>query len=403
MNISVLTVSQLMTYAKSAVEDDDTLKNIYITGEISNFYNNARSGHLYFSLKDRSCVVKCVMFSGYASQLCFVPQDGMKVILNGSATVYTAAGQFQIITYSMQPDGVGSLALAYEQLKQRLEKEGLFDAAHKTEIPEIPKKIGVITSEGGAVIQDIRNVVSRRYPLAEIVLCPVAVQGNTAPPQLTAAVNLFNRLDNVDVIIIGRGGGSFEDLNCFNDEALVRAIYNSHIPVISAVGHETDFTLCDFVSDMRAPTPSAAAELAVPDRIELLNRVFDIYSYLKYKTKTCIEDEYQSLDRFFYEKISAKKPDRYFESEKTELMRLLRDIKNKTKNKINIESTEIKAAANRINALNPMELLLRGYSVTFKEGNTVRSVEEINVNDNITVQLSDGTAMCTVNSIVHGE
>jgi len=403
MSISVLTVSQLMTYAKSMVEDDDTLKNIYVTGEISNFYNNARSGHLYFSLKDNSCLVKCVMFSGYASQLRFAPQDGMKVILSGSATVYSAAGQFQIIAYSMQPDGIGSLALAYEQLKERLQKEGLFDPSHKKDIPEIPKKIGVITSAGGAVIRDICNVVSRRYPLADIVLCSAAVQGTTAPPQLIAAVNLFNKLDNVDVIIIGRGGGSFEDLNCFNDEGLVRSIYNSHIPVISAVGHETDYTLCDFVSDMRAPTPSAAAELAVPDRAELISKIFDMYSYIQYKTKTRIEDEFQFLDRFFYEKISAKKPDKYFESEKTEINRFIREIENKTKNKLNIERSEITASANRINALNPLDLLMRGYSVTSKDGNTVRSVNEINVNDEITVQLSDGTVLCTANSIIHGE
>ncbi len=403
MSISVLTVSQLMIYTKSMVEDDDTLKNIYVTGELSNFYNNARSGHLYFSLKDNSCLVKCVMFSGYASQLRFVPQDGMKVILSGSATVYSAAGQFQIITYSMQPDGIGSLALAYEQLKERLAKEGLFDPAHKKDIPEIPKKIGVITSATGAVIQDIRNVVSRRYPLAEIVLCPVAVQGSTAPPQLTAAVDLFNKLDNVDVLIIGRGGGSFEDLNCFNDEGLVRAIYNSHIPVISAVGHETDYTLCDFVSDMRAPTPSAAAELAVPDRTELLDKVFGICAYLQYKTKTKIEDEYQWLDRFSYEKISAKKPDRYFESEKTEISRLIREIENKTKNKINIERAQIAASANRINALNPLDLLLRGYCVASIDGYTLRSVNQINVDDEIRVQLSDGAVLCTAKSIMHGE
>ena len=268
-NTLVLSVSQLNRYIKMNFDADENLANIFISGEISNFTNHYRTGHLYFTLKDDSAAVRAVMFNSSAKRLKFMPEDGMKVIARGRVSVYEASGQYQLYVDDMQPDGVGALNLAYEQLKEKLQKEGLFSELHKKPLPPYPEKVGVITSPTGAAVRDIINVLGRRFPYAEIVFCPVLVQGDGAHLQLTDAVNLFNSERAADVIIIGRGGGSIEDLWEFNDEGLARAVYNSEIPVISAVGHETDFTICDFVADMRAPTPSAAAELAVPDANEL--------------------------------------------------------------------------------------------------------------------------------------
>ena len=255
-NTLVLSVSQLNRYIKMNFDADENLANIFISGEISNFTNHYRTGHLYFTLKDDSAAVRAVMFNSSAKRLKFMPEDGMKVIARGRVSVYEASGQYQLYVDDMQPDGVGALNLAYEQLKEKLQKEGLFSELHKKPYPE---KVGVITSPTGAAVRDIINVLGRRFPYAEIVFCPVLVQGDGAHLQLTDAVNLFNSERAADVIIIGRGGGSIEDLWEFNDEGLARAVYNSEIPVISAVGHETDFTICDFAADMRAPTPSAAA------------------------------------------------------------------------------------------------------------------------------------------------
>ena len=267
MSVGILTVSQINFYIQSIVDNDPRLKSVFVCGELSNFTRHYKSGHLYFSLKDDKSLIKAVMFSSAASRLRFAPSDGMKVIVRGRISVYEPSGQYQLYVEDMQPDGAGALALAYEQLKSKLEKEGLFDSRHKKPIPQFPKKVGVITSPTGAARRDIENIISRRYPCAEIILYPVTVQGDTAPAQLVNAVEYMD--GKSDVVIIGRGGGSAEDLWAFNDERLARTIYDCNTPVISAVGHETDFTICDFVSDLRAPTPSAAAELAVPDREEL--------------------------------------------------------------------------------------------------------------------------------------
>ncbi|MCH5303946.1 MAG: exodeoxyribonuclease VII large subunit, partial [Ruminococcus sp.] len=267
----IITVSQLNYYVKSLLDNDPHLTNVFLTGEISNLTDHYRSGHIYFSLKDKNAVVRAVMFAGNARNLKFKPEEGMKVIVLCRVSLYEATGGYQIYVEDMQPDGIGALTLAFEQLKKKLEEKGIFSAENKKPIPKFPKTVGVITSPTGAAVQDIRNILTRRFPSVDIVLCPVLVQGTGAPAQLINAVNLFNEYDLADVIIIGRGGGSIEDLWAFNDENLAYSIYASNIPVISAVGHETDFTICDFVSDLRAPTPSAAAELAVPDREELLS------------------------------------------------------------------------------------------------------------------------------------
>ena len=265
-----VSVSALNGYIKQMMERDDFLSGVAIRGEISNFKRNI-SGHLYFSLKDDGAAVSAVMFRGAASKLTFLPSDGMQVTIYGRVSVYEKTGQYQIYAETMVSDGIGELARAYEAMKRRLEAEGLFAEARKKPLPKLPKRIGIITSPTGAAIRDMLNVTGRRYPLADILIFPAAVQGADAPWQLTSGIGYFNAEKNVDVIIIGRGGGSIEDLWAFNDEGLVRAVAASEIPVISAVGHETDFTLCDFAADRRAPTPSAAAELAVPDRATLCN------------------------------------------------------------------------------------------------------------------------------------
>ncbi len=390
----VLSVSQLNNYIKSQIDSDAKLKGIFVKGEISNFKRNY-SGHLYFSLKDEDSVINVVMFKGYASRLRFEPENGMKVMLSGNVTVYTPSGQYQIQGMSMQPDGIGALSLAYEQLKNKLEKEGLFDASHKKEIPETPGKIGVITSATGAVIQDIRNVVSRRYPLAEIVLCPVSVQGETAPSQLTAALKLFNSIGDVDVIIIGRGGGSLEDLYCFNDEKLVREIYNSRIPVISAVGHETDYTLCDFVADRRAPTPSAAAEIAVPERNELIKSVILDYKIIEGCVDDKIKKELQSID-LIADKLHLIRSAGRFEKERNSVAALAEMIKNKVNNIIGTERSNIIFLSEKAEALSPIKVLQRGYGVVEKNNSIVSSVSEIYEGDRVTVTLSDGKLDCSV-------
>lgn len=263
MEKRIITVSELNEYIKMVLENDELLMRVFIKGEISNFTNHYKTGHFYFSLKDEGGAVRAVMFRGSASKLKFVPENGMRVVVGGRVGVFPRDGQYQVYAETMEPDGVGALYVAYEQLKAKLEKEGLFDAAKKKPLPKIPTRIGIITSPTGAAIRDIINILGRRFPLAKAVLYPALVQGEGAAPDLVRGIDYFNSAGNVDVIIIGRGGGSLEDLWAFNDETLARRVAASKIPVISAVGHETDFTLCDFAADRRAPTPSAAAELAV--------------------------------------------------------------------------------------------------------------------------------------------
>ena len=276
----VLSVSQINFYIKSIIENDGSLQFVLVTGEISNLTVHQRSGHIYLSLKDSNSVISAVMFAGNARRLKFRLENGMKVICRGRISVYEPSGRYQLYIEDMQPDGVGALTLAFEQLKKSLAQKGLFDNAHKKPLPKFPKTIGVITSPTGAAVQDITNIIRRRFPSADIVLAPVLVQGESAPEQLVRAVNKFSASKIADVVIIGRGGGSAEDLWAFNDEQLAYAVYNCETPIISGVGHETDFTVCDFVADVRASTPSAAAELAVPDRQELMSYYFKQKQYI---------------------------------------------------------------------------------------------------------------------------
>ena len=271
-----ITVRQLNLFVRSLLDGEPRLSDVAVIGEISNFKNHYSSGHWYFTLKDNDATVRCVMFKGNAQKVKFAPSDGMQVILRARASVYEKDGQFQLYAEEMLPAGDGGIALAFEQIKQKLASEGLFDEQNKRKLPAFPNRIAVVTSDTGAAVRDIINVITRRYPLCDIMLCPVAVQGEQAVPDMLDALERIYSLSSVDLIIIGRGGGSVEDLWAFNSEALARKIYESPIPVISAVGHETDFTICDFVSDLRAPTPSAAAELAVPDFKDLKSVLNDI-------------------------------------------------------------------------------------------------------------------------------
>lgn len=398
-NTLVLSVSQLNRYIKMNFDADENLANIFISGEISNFTNHYRTGHLYFTLKDDSAAVRAVMFNSSAKRLKFMPEDGMKVIARGRVSVYEASGQYQLYVDDMQPDGVGALNLAYEQLKEKLQKEGLFSELHKKPLPPYPEKVGVITSPTGAAVRDIINVLGRRFPYAEIVFCPVLVQGEGAHLQLTDAVNLFNSERAADVIIIGRGGGSIEDLWEFNDEGLARAVYNSDIPVISAVGHETDFTICDFVADMRAPTPSAAAELAVPDANELQYALSALKNRMFLNVSSGIADRRSRLE-YLTSKGALKSPDEMLSNRSQRLDTAFSKMMSSYENRIGGKKVEFISAATALSKLDPMSVLMRGFAfVSDKNGKNVSSSQALAKGDKINVRFHDGSAVCEVKEI----
>ena len=398
-NTLVLSVSQLNRYIKMNFDADENLANIFISGEISNFTNHYRTGHLYFTLKDDSAAVRAVMFNSSAKRLKFMPEDGMKVIARGRVSVYEASGQYQLYVDDMQPDGVGALNLAYEQLKEKLQKEGLFSELHKKPLPPYPEKVGVITSPTGAAVRDIINVLGRRFPYAEIVFCPVLVQGDGAHLQLTDAVNLFNSEMAADVIIIGRGGGSIEDLWEFNDEGLARAVYNSEIPVISAVGHETDFTICDFVADMRAPTPSAAAELAVPDANELQYALSALKNRMFLNVSSGIADRRSRLE-YLTSKGALKSPDEMLSNRSQRLDTAFSKMLSSYENRIGGKKVEFISAATALSKLDPMSVLMRGFAfVSDKNGKNVYSSQALAKGDKINVRFHDGSAVCEVKEI----
>lgn len=398
-NTLVLSVSQLNRYIKMNFDADENLANIFISGEISNFTNHYRTGHLYFTLKDDSAAVRAVMFNSSAKRLKFMPEDGMKVIARGRVSVYEASGQYQLYVDDMQPDGVGALNLAYEQLKEKLQKEGFFSELHKKPLPPYPEKVGVITSPTGAAVRDIINVLGRRFPYAEIVFCPVLVQGEGAHLQLIDAVNLFNSERAADVIIIGRGGGSIEDLWEFNDEGLARAVYNSEIPVISAVGHETDFTICDFVADMRAPTPSAAAELAVPDANELQYALSALKNRMFLNVSSGIADRRSRLE-YLTSKGALKSPDEMLSNRSQRLDTAFSKMLSSYENRIGGKKVEFISAATALSKLDPMSVLMRGFAfVSDKSGKNVYSSQALAKGDKINVRFHDGSAVCEVKEI----
>lgn len=385
----IITISQLNYYVKSLLDNQSRLVNVFVTGEISNLTDHYRSGHIYFSLKDKNAVVKAVMFAGNARNLRFQPQEGMKVIARGRVTLYEATGSYQIIIEDMQPDGIGALTMQFEQLKKKLEAQGVFSPAHKKPIPKFPETIGVITSPTGAAVQDIRNIITRRFPCADIVLCPVLVQGSGAPAQLINAVNLFNEYDCADVIIIGRGGGSIEDLWAFNDENLAYAIYASNIPIISGVGHETDFTICDFVSDLRAPTPSAAAELAVPD-IEELRRYYESQQqYIFSIMDTKLSREKARLSRL-EGLIYTYSPQNIVNTNLKKYQLYMQRMKNALSKTLSTESERVNVLSSKLAELNPSTVLKRGYAYAQKDGEVITSASDLKKDDVITLTFHDG-------------
>lgn len=390
-NMPALTVTDVNRYIKSLLTADEVLSAVTIQGEISNFKAHG-SGHLYFTLKDEGAEIAAVMFRGDAMRMKFRPADGMRVVVYGSVDVYEKSGRYQVYVRTMLADGIGAMTLAYERLKKKLAAEGLFDEARKKPIPQFPECIGVITAPTGAAIQDILNITGRRYPQAKILLYPSLVQGAEAPAMLCAGLSALNAMGACDVIILGRGGGSLEDLWAFNDEALARAVAASEIPVISAVGHETDFTLCDFVADRRAPTPSAAAELAVPDRHALMEKLAQIGDALESSALARIQKEKQ--------KVLQKSQTLHVLSPEGKLQRMHQQVitcgermERAVERKLESERLRLRGVLERLNALNPLAVLQRGYgAVQNEEGRVISSVKELTKDQQVRILLRDGYA-----------
>ena len=395
MKSTVLSVTQLNTYLKSIIDGDSLLRSLYVVGEISNFTNHYRTGHFYLTLKDENCAVKAVMFASANRRLKFMPENGMKVIVRGRVSVFERDGQYQLYIDDMQPDGLGALNLAFEQLKNRLAQEGLFDERFKKPIPYRCMRIGVVTSATGAVIQDIRNVISRRYPLAEIILAPVQVQGASAAPQIVDAIERFNSGDYADVLIVGRGGGSLEDLWAFNEEIVARAVFKSRIPIISAVGHETDFTICDFVADLRAPTPSAAAELAVPDIREDIAFVQTVVYECEATLLQRVNDEKERLE-IIKERLRYRSPSMLIDQRIQTVDTLMTSALLSVQRKLDSETARLSSTAARLDALSPLRVMARGYSIVTKDEKVVASSKALKKGDRITVGFSDGERKCEV-------
>lgn len=385
----IFSVSEVNKYVKMLFDCDELLNSISIRGEITNFKAHY-TGHYYFTLKDENSTIKCVMFKGYAQFVKFKPADGMKVVINGQVSAFERDGVYQIYCKSMSPEGLGDLYLAYEQLKEKLSKEGLFDESHKKDIPFLPKRVGVITSRTGAVIRDIINVSTRRYPNVNILVYPAAVQGVNVASTVIEGLKTFNELNNVDVIIIARGGGSFEDLFGFNDENLARQIYASNIPVVSAVGHETDFTICDFVSDLRAPTPSAAAELVYPEYSEIVNRI----SKDKNRTMMAIKN-YIERKRQYVERLKAAKLEKVPLDKINKYRLIIDNLMNKSEStlryKVEKYRTRCIKSITKIDTLSPLKTITRGYSVTeSSDGKVIHKVSDVKPNDEIKITVTDG-------------
>lgn len=400
MNKQPISVSQLTMHLKDIIENDLMLSRVNVRGEISNFKYHS-SGHMYFTLKDENAKIKCVMFRGYNAFLKFMPEDGMSVIIEGNISVYEKDGQYQLYCSRMEPDGVGGLYLAYEQLKGKLQREGLFDVERKKRLPSFPRRIGVATSPTGAVIRDIINVASKRFYKSNILLYPVKVQGDGAAETIVEAIKYFNKIEDIDVIIIGRGGGSIEELWAFNEEILARAISESEIPIISAVGHETDFTIADFTSDMRASTPSHAAEIAVPFFDDLVYKLDNIKGAISSKFKNNISQ------RSFYvngmvESIKRNSP-------KNRIIQYIQYVDNAqsklnllTQNRISTIGNSFSVLVGKLDTLSPVKTLNRGYSIMTKDKKVISSVKLLEEEDSIKVYLRDGSIDCKVVEISEG-
>ena len=383
-----ISVSELNSYIKNKIADDEYLNNVLIKGEISNFKNHY-TGHMYFTLKDENSLIKCIMFKSYAQKLDFMPKDGMKVFVLGGVSVFERDGIYQIYVKAMQEDGVGILYKKYEELKQRLDEEGYFDESHKQKIPLMPKVIGVLTSQTGSVIRDIINVSTRRNPNVQIRLYPVPVQGEGAAEKIADGIRFMNENNLADVLILARGGGSLEDLWPFNEEIVAHAIYNSKLPIISAVGHETDFSISDFVADLRAPTPSAAAELAVPDIYEIKQKINVYQNRLRMSLVKKVE-----IMKLRYEKCMNsrvfKEPTRNINDNYLRVDNYIKRLENTIKIKQKEEKTKYIELISKLDALSPLKTLTRGYSIVETDNKIIKSSKQLSAGDKIKLRFSDG-------------
>ena len=395
---TVWSVSQLNGFVKNWIASNKTLNRIYVRGEISNFKAHF-SGHMYMSLKDETSSIRAVMFKGSAGRLRFRPENGMKIVALGQVAVYERDGQMQLYIEEMQPEGIGALQIAFEQLKQKLEAEGLFAPERKKAIPSFPKHIGVVTAPTGAAIRDILQILRRRYPIAKVTLYPALVQGEQAPPEICRGIQYFNERFPVDVLIVGRGGGSVEDLWAFNDESVARAIAASEIPVISAVGHEVDFTISDFVADLRAPTPSAAAELCTPDIAHLRQQLIERYRGMKYHLDRKFKHESDALERIRNKRV-FRFPYDLLNAQNLRLdgcsKRLISGMELATEK----EQGRFAKLCAKLNALSPLRVLSRGYALVSDEGGRPKkTVSDFKIGDAVQLRLRDGRVNCDVTSV----
>ena len=393
---TVFSVSQINEYIKMTLESNPVLKNVWLKGEISNFKSNYSSGHLYFSVKDESSSIKAVMFRTAASRLKFRAENGMKVLVHGKISTYTVSGDYQIIIDDMQPDGAGALAVAFEQLKKKLEGEGLFAQDRKKPIPKLVKSVGVITSASGAALHDIINVSGRRCPSAEIIIYPAFVQGENAPKSLSGGILFFNNRHLVDLIIIGRGGGSAEDLCAFNDEGLARVIANSEIPVISAVGHETDFTICDFVADMRAPTPSAAAELAFPNTGELKNKIANLSRQIDTSISRRIYLLNGKID-LMVKTVESLSPEGKLLQKQNKLERLREKLDGQISGAYNRAENNFRMLCMKLDGVNPLTVLSHGYAIVENEkGELISSANSVDIDELVKIRMANGSVTAKI-------
>lgn len=388
MEKKIFTVTEITKYLKDILAQDPLVNNIWISGEISNFHHHS-SGHMYFTLKDQNSAISAIMFKGYNSQLKFQLEDGLKVIAHGYISIYEPRGTYQFYIDSMEPAGKGALYLAFEQLKEKLEKEGLFDPVHKNKIPLLPKKIGIVTSPTGAAIRDILSVIQRRFPNISLLIVPTLVQGEMASEQLVKGIEYLNSRGDIDLIILSRGGGSIEDLWPFNEENLARAIYNSSVPVISGIGHDTDFTIADFVADLRAPTPSAAAELAISSRLELEKRIENSRERLSYAIGNKIREYRKRLEGLMERRVFAR-PEELFSKEIQQLDDLSRRLEWSMEKELNSRKEEFQFLNGKLESLSPLKTLARGYSISSLQGKIIDSIDEVEIGQEIQIRVKDG-------------
>lgn len=403
MRLRTLTVTELNRYIKKLLTMDPILNHVYLKGEISNFKHHS-SGHAYFSLKDETSKVNCVFFRENCSKLKFEPYNGLNVIVKGYVSIFERDGQYQLYVMDMEPEGVGALYIAFEQLKLKLEQEGIFDSALKKKIPSFPQNVAVVTSPTGAAIQDIFSVIKRRNPNVNILLYPVLVQGEGAAAQIAEAIENLNHIGDTDVIIVGRGGGSIEELWAFNEEIVARSIYASHIPIISAIGHETDYTIADFAADMRAPTPSAAAEMVVPNLIDIKHHMHMLYVRLNRSFKYTLNEKESNL-RGLSSQRALQAVTTSINEKRQFCDTLYKNIENRMMNDLEKRKINLEAMVYKLQALNPLSTLRRGYAIAMDKDahSVIHSAEKLNLGDNICLILEDGRLICQVQGIKKGE